>query len=1154
MTDAQQSAADPAASVWVSASAGTGKTKVLTDRVLRLLLSGAEPGRILCLTFTRAAAAEMAIRITGTLGEWTAAGDEILDMALRELLGRAPKDAEYQRARMLFAHVLDTPGGVKILTIHAFCQSLLRRFPLEAGIAPHFAVADDRTARELLNEAQNRLLRHARQGADEDLAAALAAITTQIGEDSFASVMAELSSARDKLESGPGGMADSTKMVTAIARMLGVEQDENDANLVRSACAEGAFERVALVEAAAVLAEGSDTDVTRSDLIAGWLAGDESDRRRSFNAYCQIFLTREGNSRKSLATKPVRAAAPDAAMSLTKEQARLLALEERRKAVAVLHNSAALIRFGARMLDYYRQEKSTRAVLDYGDQIMKTRKLLAAEDIAPWVLYKLDGGLDHILVDESQDTSPAQWSVIAALAEEFFTGESAHEDSHSDCGHGVRTIFAVGDEKQSIYSFQGADPETMADMRADFRRRVEGARHKWREVPLDRSFRSTAAVLRAVDAVFASADAAAGVVPLGKRLRHDAERIGQAGLVELWPVAVPRSGSEEAPWTPPVTRRTGDDPAGRLAAMIAEKISGWVQVGQAPGDDGWLESQNRPIRAGDIIVLVRQRGSFVAALVRALKARNVDVAGVDRMKLTEQLAVIDLMALGDFLLLPSDDLTLAALLKGPFIGLNEEQLFSLAWQRGKDSLWRRLTARRDENPQFTRAYGILSGLLAAADFRPPFEFYAEFLGAGGGRAQLLSRLGSEAADPIDEFLSAALAYERTHPPSLQGFLHWARAAPSDLKRDPEQARDEVRVMTVHGAKGLQSPVVFLPDTLSLPHDRRNILWTEDGESGALPLWPGRRAHEESISTTIRERARKRDSDEYRRLLYVAMTRAEDRLYVCGWQGTKTAPDGCWNHLVRDGLVALEETEDIILEFAQGDGWSGDGLRLACAQTAEPELAAEVALDRGEVEELKPYFREPAPPEPRPPRPFAPSRPIDALPPPRGPLEEDGGSSFLRGRLIHRLLELLPDLHPEARVDSAERFLARSAHGLEPEAQAEIAAEVLAVFNDPRAEALFGPDSRAEVPLAAVLGKHVISGQVDRLVVEEGRVLVVDYKSGRAAPQDESTIAKAYVAQMATYRAVLRTIFATREIRCALLFTDGPALVWVSDSLMDAHAP
>jgi len=1146
VTRAQRDAADPAASVWVSASAGTGKTKVLTDRVLRLLLNGTEPGRILCLTFTRAAAAEMAIRITGTLGEWTTAADEILDMALRDLLQRAPEDAEFRRARMLFAQVLDTPGGMKILTIHAFCQSLLRRFPLEAGIAPHFAVADERTQRELLNEAQNRLLRHARHGADEDLAASLAAITSQIGEDSFAKLMGELTGARDRF----GGDADSAKMVKAAARLLGVKKNETDAGLVRSACAEGAFARNALVQAVAALAVGSDADAARGGQIADWLGAEETARQSGFDAYCQIFITQDGARRKTLATKPVRDAAPEVTETLATEQDRLLALRERRMALQVMHNSAALIRFGARMLHYYRQEKSARAVLDYGDQIMETRKLLSTPDIAPWVLYKLDGGLDHILVDESQDTSPAQWSVIAALAEEFFAGEGAHENSHE----AARTIFAVGDEKQSIFSFQGADPDALADMRASFRRRVEDARRQWRDVPLDRSFRSTAAVLGAVDAVFAGGQAAPGVVNPGERMHHEAARIGQGGLVEMWPAAVPRAGPEDPPWAPPVTRRAGDDPAQRLAAVIAEEIHSWLQAGQTPGDDGWLESEHRPIRAGDIMILVRQRGSFVAALVRALKARNVDVAGVDRMKLTEQLAVMDLMALGDFLLLPSDDLTLAALLKGPFIGFDEDQLFALAWRRGDDSLWRQLATRRDENPQFTRAHGILSGLLARADYQPPFEFYAGFLGAGGGRTQLLTRLGIEAADPIDEFLSAALAYERAHPPSLQGFLHWLRAAQTELKRDPEQARDEVRVMTVHGAKGLQAPIVFLPDTLSLPRDQRTILWAEDGDAGALPLWPGRRAREERVTGVLRDHARGRDMDEYRRLLYVAMTRAEDRLYICGWQGTKTPPDGCWNHMVRDGLAELEGVQEINLEFAQGDGWSGTGLRFSCAQTAAPEETVEAAPDWGEIDALPSDFRETPPPEPSPPRPLAPSRPAAVPPPARSPLEADGASTFLRGRLVHRLLELLPEAAADSRAEAARRFLARPVHGLDEQAQAEIAAEVMGVLSEPAVQPLFGPNSQAEVPLAAVLGKHVISGQVDRLVVEDDRVLVVDYKSGRAAPQDESAVPDAYMAQMANYRAVLRAIFPGREIHCALLFTDGPSLLWLPDSHMDVYAP
>ena len=1145
MRNPQHDAADPQASVWVTASAGTGKTKVLIDRVLRLLLNGTEPARILCLTFTRAAAAEMSIRISSTLGDWITADDLVLDDALHLLLARAPEDAEIQRARSLFAEALDTPGGMKILTIHAFCQSLLRRFPIEAGIAPHFAVADERTQRELLKEAQNRLFGHARYGADEGLARALAVITAQLGEDKFADLMDEWTGARGRLQRVLAGRSGSARLAVAAARLLSVDDGVSKETLLKAACAEGVFDREGLVVAAEALMNGSKTDVERSGFIGDWLAFGEAARLTGLDVYCRAFLRKDGGPLARLATKSVLELVPDAMDVLTKEQSRLVAFRERLKALAVAENSAALIRFGTSLLDYYRDEKIVRAMLDYDDQITETRKLLAAPDITPWVLFKLDGGLDHILVDESQDTSPPQWAVIAALAEEFFVGESSHEDRRAT----VRTIFSVGDEKQSIFSFQGADPAALAETREKFHQRIEEARHQWREVPLERSFRSTAAVLDAVDAVFALPQAQAGVVRPGQQLHHQTVRVGQGGRVELWPAAVPCEAPEGVPWSLPVARRGGDEPSHRLAGAIAKKISDWLTSTPGPGLDGWLESKGRPIRAGDIMVLVRQRGVFATTLVRALKTRRVEVAGVDRMNLTEQLAVMDLMALGDFLLLPGDDLTLACLLKGPFIGFSEDRLFELAHKRAHSSLWQTLIARRDENIYFTRAHETLSALLTIADYKPPFEFYSEFLGAGGGRQKLLQRLGMEAADPIDEFLSAALAFERQHPPSLQGFLHWLRAAKAELKRDPEQARDEVRVMTVHGAKGLQAPIVFMPDTMSLPGDRRAILWAK----GDIPFWPGRRAREERVSRDLRGALLSRDLDEYRRLLYVAMTRAEDRLYISGWHGAKGAEDGCWYQLIQDGLARLDEVEEIELGFVGAEGWSGRAWALSCPQTA-PVVPPGPSPERDEIEALPDHFLQPVSPELKSPHPIAPSHLFGIEPVVRGPLDEGGASAFLRGRLIHRLLETLPELSSEKRPYAARRYLARPAHGLSAEAQKAIVAEVLAVLDEPTAAPLFGPGSRAEVPLAAVLGEIVISGQVDRLLVTEDQVLVADYKSGRLTPEAGSGIPTPYLVQMAGYRAALQAIFPGREIRAALLFTDGPELTWLQDSLLEMHAP
>ena len=1145
MRNPQHDAADPQASVWVTASAGTGKTKVLTDRVLRLLLNGTEPARILCLTFTRAAAAEMSIRISSTLGDWITADDTVLDEALQLLLARAPGDAEIRRARSLFAEVLDTPGGMKILTIHAFCQSLLRRFPVEAGIAPHFAVADERTQSELLKEAQNRTFGHARYGADEVLARALYAITAQLGEDKFADLINEWTSARARLQGALEERSGSEGLAAAAARLLSVDCGVSEETLLKAACAEGVFDREGLVMAAAALMDGSKTDFERSGIISDWLAVDEPARLIGFGVYCRAFLRKDGGPLARLATKSVLKLTPNMIDILTKEQSRLLAFQERLKALAVAENSAALIHFGVRLLDNYRDEKTVRAMLDYDDQIMETRKLLAAPDIAPWVLFKLDGGLDHILVDESQDTSPAQWAVIDALSEEFFVGESSHEDRRTT----VRTIFSVGDEKQSIFSFQGADPPALLETREKFQQRVEGARHQWREVPLERSFRSTAAVLDAVDAVFALPQAQAGVVQPGQQLHHQAVRVGQGGRVELWPAAVLCETPKDAPWSPPMARRGSDDPAHRLAGAIAKKISDWLNGTPGPGSDGWLESKGRPIRAGDIMILVRQRGSFAATLVRALKTRRVEVAGVDRMNLTEQLAVMDLMALGDFVLLPGDDLTLACLLKGPFIGFSEDRLFELAHKRAHSSLWQTLNARRDENIDFSRAHETLSALLTIADYKPPFEFYNEFLGAGGGRQQLLQRLGMEAADPIDEFLSAALSYEHQHPPSLQGFLHWLRAAKTELKRDPERARDEVQVMTVHGAKGLQAPIVFMPDTMSLPGDRRAILWAK----GDVPFWPGRRAREERLSRDLRDASRTQDLEEYRRLLYVAMTRAEDRLYISGWHGAQKAQDGCWYELIQEGLARLEKAEELELSFVGAEGWSGQAWALSCLQTSAVSTTGPPP-ERDQTETLPDHFLQPASPEQKLSHPIAPSRLFGIEPPVRGPLTEHGASTFMRGRLIHRLLETLPELSPEKRPDAASRYLARSVHGLSAKEQKVIVAEVLAVLEEPAAAPLFGPGSRAEVPLAAVLGETVVSGQVDRLLVTEDQVLVADYKSGCPASAVDSKIPLAYLVQMAGYYAVLQAIFPGREIRAALLFTDGPELIWLQNSLLKLHAP
>jgi ATP-dependent helicase/nuclease subunit A len=1154
----QRRAADPRASIWVGASAGTGKTKVLTDRVLSLMLQGGAPGRILCLTFTKAAAAEMNNRLAETLMLWATGSRSDVEAWLAELLGRAPDEALLARARQLFAAVLDVPGGMKIQTIHAFCQSLLGRFPLEAEVAPQFRLLDELGANDWLRDAQERVLARAGLADHEDLAAAVEVLTGHVNELDFAAVLAELVGERGRLKRLLRHYGSLSGLSDALARRLGVAPGESVEAIIDSACADATFDAIGLKLASAALEGGGKSDQETGRAIAAWLAAGE-ERRVLWRDYLGAYFTGggQGARRKTLAHKATLAIEPAADEILAHEAERLARVCDRVNAARLLEATEALLRLGAAILEVYEMHKRAHALLDYDDLILKARDLLQREGVSPWVLYKLDGGLDHLLIDEAQDTNPEQWEVIAALTEEFFVGEGAHEDR--DPEH-PRTVFAVGDAKQSIYSFQRADPSQFAAMRRLFRARALAAHQSWDEVDLTHSFRSTASVLQAVDAVFGRSENQAGVVFEKHWLDHDPVRVGQAGLVELWPPVDPEDDAELAPWAPPLARSDAAEPSDRLARLIASRIESWTRTQtSAPGEDSWLASQARQIRPDDILVLVRRRNDFVDELVRELKHRRVPVAGVDRMVLAEQLPVMDLIALGRVLLLPADDLSLAAVLKSPLVGLDEDQLFTLAHGRS-GSLWQALKQQADDDPAFAAAADWLGALAARADFVSPYELYAELL-ADGARRRLLARLGPDAADPLEEFLSLALAYEREETASLEGFLHWIEIGQQEIKRDMDSSGGTVRVMTVHGAKGLQAPIVVLPDTLQVPRQSDRLLWlSSPGAPSELPLWSPRRGLDDPLAAAEHAAARERQDEEHRRLLYVAMTRAEDRLYICGWNTRNSAPEDCWYKRVERALAAGPASA-VSFDFSGeiGDGWSGPGWRLDNPQSAEPEGAEAAHLPATPVAlTLEKWAWQPAPAEETPPRPLAPSRPRELEPAPRSPLGEDAGRRFRRGRLIHRLLQSLPELPPGERAAAAQRYLVQAAADLEASERAEIAGEVLTVLDDPQFAPLFGPGSRAEVPLTGVVegraGPEIISGQIDRIYVDATKVLVLDFKTNRPAPRTEAAVPALYLRQMATYRAVLLEIYPGHEIECALLWTDEPRLMTLDSRLLARHAP
>ncbi len=1141
----QRRAAHAATSVWVGASAGSGKTKVLTDRVLNLFLDGATTGRVLCLTFTKAAAAEMSNRINKRLGDWAAADDETLHAQLTSL-GRSPDATELVRARRLFAQVLDAPGGMRIMTIHAFCQSVLARFPLEANVPPHFEVMADRDAAELLEASRNEMLARARAQTDAGLAAALAEVTGRIHEVSFPELIADLSYERGRIAACSDHHGGIEGLIDATYALLEIDRSVTPATVIADACAAGAFDEAGLRRAIPALAQATGkSDPRTAAILAQWLE-DPTWRIANFAAYLAVFLTAEDQPRRRLCTKSAAITEPRLPDIMTAEQNRILAVVDRRNKATVGLATAALLRLAGAIIDIYARRKAERGLLDYDDLILLTRNLLERPGVAAWVLFKLDGGLDHILIDEAQDTNPDQWRIVAGLAAEFFAGAGARDQQR------IRTIFAVGDIKQSIFSFQRADPAVFETMRDRFRAQVQAAGSAWDDVALDVSFRSVGPVLHALDEVFAASAARQGVVPQGTELHHLPVRQREAGRVEVWPLLSARDPIPPQSWKPPVERVASDSPRSRLAGLLARRIRDWLDNGE------YLAARGRPIEPGDIMILVRTRGAFVEEMVHALKDQSVPVAGVDRMVLTAQLVVMDLVALGDFLLLPEDDLTLATVLKGPLIGLSEDALFELAHYR-KGSLWRALCAHAHADSAFGRAHKTLAAYLGQVDFVPPYDFFAGLL-AAGGRRRLLARLGPEAEDPLYEFLSLALAYERTNAPTMQGFLHWLAAGDTQVKRDLEQGGGQVRVLTVHGAKGLQAPVVILPDTTQVPDRPPRLLWPT-GQN--LMLWAPYRDDRDAVATSTHQQARATQNDEYRRLLYVAMSRAEDRLYVCGWHAGRAPAAGCWYNLVADALKPIaQEIRDPFLQEAAAEDLGPTVWRLEQAQTTPLASPSKDQTPASETATPLPaWARMPAPAEPDPSRPLAPSRPAGEDPPVRPPLTADGVDPYRRGLLIHRLLQSLPDLPAADRPAACERFLAQPAHHLDDGEREAIAGEVMAVLSDAAFGRLFGPGSRAEIPLAGVIGGHgptaqgvVVSGQVDRLLVTAREVLVLDYKTNRPPPTQAEDVPPIYLRQMATYRRLLSEIYPQKSVRCALLWTDGPTLMPLPDALLDPHEP
>ena len=1125
-------ASDPDVSAFVTANAGSGKTRTLVDRTARLLLRGARPEAILCVTYTKAAAAEMQRRLFETLGRWAIMADGELAEALA-LIDEQPDDLS--KARALFARALETPGGLKIQTLHAFCEQLLHRFPLEAGVAPGFRVLEDQAAREVSARAREDMAEAALQDPDGPIGRAYARFAVELDFRSFHDLLAAFESRRVPIRAYVEACADQDGAAADVWRRCGFEEPSPPAELEAEAVATTDWD--GLKQAARALLEGSEkTDRPLGERMLA-LAETAAGEDVAFEDLWRLFCTKDGEPRAKMATQAVDQAARD---WLAEEQRRLGEAFAAIKAARVAEDTIAALTLAVAYAELYEGAKAAQGGLDFADLIARTRELITVRAEAAWVLYKLDGGIDQVLVDEAQDTAPDQWDIVRSLTAEFFAGAS-----RSDAW---RTVFAVGDEKQSIFSFQGAAPERfMAEKRAH-QSLVEAAGRIFETPSLLQSFRSAPEVLAFVDAVFADPEAASALRPDGgaETIRHEAMRPAGHGSVELWPLEQSTPTPEADAWDAPVDAEPPESANKLLARHIARAIRAMVERGEAVYGAG---ERPRPVDYGDVLILVRRRGPLFNEIIRALKLAKVPVGGADRLTLSDHIVFHDLIGLARFCLYPRDDLTLAALLRSPLFDVDEDGLYALAHGR-PGSLWSALTARSEERGEWRAARALLEAVQAEARLRPPFDLYGRLLSRLDGegrsmRARITTRLGREADQAIDAFLAEALKAERRGVRDLESFAADMASVEVEVKREQEDGKGEVRVMTVHGAKGLEAPVVILPDTTTKATVQGGpLLATGDGGF----LWCARKGEDCAASAAARQ-VRTDDGDrESLRLLYVALTRARDRLIVCGVvPGKPGAKRGSWHDFVERAMGQPPITAEV-RELATPDG------RTILRFGPDPALAAATPDQRPTTPASPAWIDRSAPPEPPSLRWAAPSQVVESIraPTPSPLSAQEGLGRFRRGELIHRLLQLLPDLDPARRRDAGLALLDKE-RDLTPDQRAEMVAAALGVLEDERFASVFGPGSRAEVAIAGAArglpAGLAISGRIDRLVVEPGRVLVVDYKTNRPSPDRIEQVDRAYVAQMAVYAAVLREIFPGRVVEAALVWTDGPKLMPVPEKLM-----
>ncbi len=1118
----QRMAGSPECSIWVSANAGSGKTHILTQRVLRLLLSGVAPENILCLTYTKAAAAEMKSRVSAELGRWAVLEEVALKDTLFQLSNTSPSQRQMQRARTLFALALETPGGLKISTIHAFCEAALHRFPLEANVPVNFSVIEDAERERLIQNAKTQVLAQGLSGNTEE-------------SEAVGNLFAIMNDAAIN-RAVKSALGQSRELRTAL-----LDPDKTKANLRKL------LNATQLAPAEAITKQALKAfDFTQADCQRVFAITPPNPTQKRFedklervdwdnlnlDVLFDLFLTKSGTvPARNFPKKKICDEDPVLAEKILAQAHQLETAFAELRTAALIHRSNALLDVMAAILARYESEKIRSGRLDFDDLIIGFEHLLSEGASADWVRYKLDAGMAHILVDESQDTNPDQWRVVQLLVDDFFTGASAAETN--------RTVFGVGDEKQSIFGFQGAEPALFRQTGHLLKQKAEGANKQWKNIRFPASFRTLENILNGVDLVCARPDIRAALLCVDFPVKHGSARKDKGGSITLWPPikTEKEDRAQTAYLTSPADLQKGG--ARLTAERIGRQIKHWIDTKRPLGARG------KAVVADDILILVQTRGRVFKEIIRELKNLNIPTPGADRLAISEHIVIADLLALGDIMLNRRDDLTLAALLRCALFEFSIDELEAICAHRAKGvSVWDALEEAAQTNMAAKEAFDELNRLQKNLNQSRPFEFFAELLFSHGGLKKFHARLGEEIDDLIDVFLDLALEHEQSEQPSLQGFLASLRAQDVEVKRELSEGGGGVRVMTVHGAKGLEAPIVILADADKKPRAIDSVII----KGGDHPVFFHGTKKEQTPQSLkmLREPRQSKENEEYWRKLYVAMTRAEDELYITGTtplsetDQESDAPQPSWYGAIREALAGNFSKVDIAGETQEALRYpqnvpSPKIIRAqdSVAATKDDYSIAEPLLTTQHIETIRP------------------STAFDTdMHPFQGVVKNDKGADHIeqareKGTALHSLLEHLAPLEAAKRARAGLQALP-SIFPAPRETHLELINKAISILEGPDAPLLFGPRSRAELPIFVFGEKNnkpiQIIGRIDRIIAQDESILLVDFKSNATPPESAGQIGKLYETQMGLYLRCAKKIFKTRKVSCAIYWTGNETLM------------